>query len=1103
MTSRSPFAPLLAAAAALCCGLVFADDDPIAALRATAGTPLAATFKPVKPTPQRDAWDLPDLRGAYDSEIPVADSYPLPEVPARMHDVATVRDGRYLRPHIPVSRTSNDGRIGITSTPTPFAREVMFFLYAPEKLEARGLHYTQMADVMGPAVMHVKIDDLVDVENTGLRPSMYTICDTSYAQLDNEIYGRDNQTLHRNPYPVGPDTEAYDLAIWSSDLDKGSDLSTDQDTDKQTLMFSVNVRVFVKHPKTPDAELVGIERIGDPIIVVAPSRPLSLFEPSITGDGRLLVTRTSGTPGSGGGQDSAEPRPWVDANGVTRFSNHDMVYAYNAPDSGFAPCDPRGWTNLKPLSYAHHDPEVRARYGFAKFPMRDFEGLEMAPGQETGIMYPWIDRTGANMMFTSTRRLRVSNEFTYGTPEDVELLETLNSDDSLDASGREAAAHELGAPPPPAAQRPHLMMPAAHQIPVPLDNSRCSGNEPCQQTTAREHVSPTRQIGIFGLWTQGKLVQIDGIVNATDLGYRVADEGQKLIRLYHGTGGVVRVGNGRSAVNMPDKFDLDTHWANNDSVMESLENKLFFTKTMKPAAPYDVVWAVSTGRGTSELVFDDYMDNDALILSEMVGSISTVSGPIVWNRPNGGDRAGVPLRVQNASTRIGNFNAPYGEVFGDTKQGTRIEPVALGGLYGKGLWMNGGVGVRYTFPPTGLAEAQGKTAAYYGLALDARLDLGAAADHRLITTPTGQISLRGGAQPALVFAAGTPGGEALTMPLPQIRRAQWLHVGVEVDGARLTVYIDGFRYFSTTLGALGTEFLQVAVGDVVLGSPDPATQGLRGWVDQFKLFSRGVLNPEEACNRSMGALLRLPAGADNGAYPAQSHALIAAALGDPADTRYTCHRDYASEGFAFLGGDLPGERIGHALRRIKPLTFNAPRPDETDNAFCLVCHTAGAHPSRTMTVGALAFQNLPMQFDPRRQPLQPYPAAIGHIPDDWLVQGAVRFPAMGRSFADRGDLFWVDGFLTDDDPVVPPGAPGEPEDPGGDAGPSTPPATDPGGQTPPPASGGASGAPATQDSVFNDASSGAVGPAWLLLALLLGLLNRGCRARSSRAGVLG
>jgi hypothetical protein len=986
-------------------------------LRAQPIYELPLIIKLAKTTSQSNEWALPDLKGEFDGHIPVDAAYPLPDVPSRLHDVATVRNGRFLRPHIPVARTTNDGRIGITSDAQTGG--LKFLLYVPEKLEARGIHYLQMNDgsseLMSDKVWHLtsRRGLLPQGERfDAIDPSMFAICDTSFAQIDNELYAESNDAMHRNPYPVGPNREAYIVTLFTSSVSRGSDIDTDPESNAETLLLTVNVRITVENPKTPEAEIVAIEGVGEPTVVVAPSRPNSIFEPSITGDGRLLVTRISGTAGSGGGTDSLEPRPWVDANGLTRHTFHDIVYAYNPPGSGYSPCDVRGWTNLKPITYAHHDPEVRERYGFAKFPMRDTEGVEFLPAQESGMMYPWIDRTGANMMFTSTRRMKVSNEFTYATNENVELLETLSSDESNDASGREDFLYEASVSIPTEAARPHLLMPSAHQIPLPDPSLHCTD---CEETTAREHVSPTRQIGIVGLWTQGKMVQLDGIVNATEIGYRVLDEGHKLIRLYHGQGGVVRVGNGRTnVVPQPEWGDLDSYWPGNDSIMDSLENKFNWTPSMRPVAPYDVVWAVGTGRGTSEVVFDDYMDNDALILSEMVASVSTVAGPIVWNQPNNGDRYNVPLRIQNSSPRIGLLNASYGEVFGDTKKGTRIEPVALGGIYGKGLWVNEGVGVRYHFPAVGLAEAQEKTAAYYGLAIDPRIDVGITGEYRLITSPTGLITLKTENGQSKLVIGGHPAplkpvtDSGYQVDLPNLSANKWTHLGIEVDGTELAVYIDGFKYFKQALADNDTNLLQVSTGDIILGSTDGVSGGLRGWVDDFKVFSRSVLNPEEACNRGWGTLLRVPGSALASGYLASSHGEISLALGDSNDTRYQCLTDYDSEGFAFLAGVPAENRVGQALRQVKSLQFDAARPDETDNAFCTVCHVDFEHPSETMSLSALVFDDIPMQFDRRRQPLQPFPAVIGHVPASWLQSSQPGFPGVNQSYSEFGEWLLID-----------------------------------------------------------------------------------------------
>jgi hypothetical protein len=64
-----------------------------------------------------------------------------------------------------------------------------------------------------------------------------------------------------------------------------------------------------------------------------------------------------------------------------------------------------------------------------------------------------------------------------------------------------------------------------------------------------------------------------------------------------------------------------------------------------------------------------------------------------------------------------------------------------------------------------------------------------------------------------------------------------------------------------------------------------------------------------------------------------------------------------------------------------------------------------------MTVDALLLKNTPMQLDKRRQPLQPYPAAIGHIPHNWLAQNESDVSQRSGSFHAAGEWVWVDELL--------------------------------------------------------------------------------------------
>ena len=47
------------------------------------------------------------------------------------------------------------------------------------------------------------------------------------------------------------------------------------------------------------------------------------------------------------------------------------------------------------------DSAMEPRYGFAAYPILDPEGNPIADGVDLHGSYPWIDRTGANLFFTT------------------------------------------------------------------------------------------------------------------------------------------------------------------------------------------------------------------------------------------------------------------------------------------------------------------------------------------------------------------------------------------------------------------------------------------------------------------------------------------------------------------------------------------------------------------------------------------------------------------------------------------------------------------------------------------------------------------------------
>ncbi|HEX4879275.1 MAG TPA: hypothetical protein VFV39_05460 [Limnobacter sp.] len=986
-------------------GVAAAETNPAARLNTTRftrapGTPVKAVLREGFEAPQTDEWKLPDLLGQFDSLLPVPDGYPIPEIPSRLHDVATMRDGQYLRPRIPSARNTVDGRIGLGFTaylggradlPNAANRSLNVMLYTPEKLRDRDVHYTQASDgsmdMMAKQVWWIPVTEFVP-EASGLSPVMYAICDSTLAQMDHELYGNKGPGIHRNPYRVSNTAEAYDIHVLTGNLLNRREI------------FSFPLRIVVENAKTAQAHIQKIERLGDPVKATLPFEPITMFEPNVTGDGRLLVYRVSGTPGQGGGADALVPRTWTDAQGKQHTSQFDIVYAYNPPDSGFAPCDPRGWTSPKPITYAHYDPPVKARYGFAKFPFRDPEGKLIKPGEESGMTYPWIDHKGANLLFTAIYRLQVSDESSYATQEDFEMMQSLDPAFNEVPAGLSNLTQTLPASRP--ELRPHLMLPARHVIPVP---GTC--DQGCTNTTTREHASSTRGIGIAGLWTQGKMVILDGLMNATDFGHHAWDSGHRLMRLYHGQGGVVRVGNGRTNDDLKKGVRVDEFWPLNDSMIDSLENKFNMFPQWRPANPRDVVWTINNGRASTEVAFDDYMDPFAVVLSNMNASLShNPLGPIKWLLPNTGDRLGRPLRIQNAATGEAAAIPAYGEVTGNSKGGTRIEPVALGGIEGKGLWMNMDTGLRYRIGQSPLPQLAQRPGNYFGLFLDVR-DLPRSGAGELISGPTGGVGLKQTTNGLTLILRNASGKPLAELPLPGtlMRKGHWAHIGINRRPDNIEVWINGYLFTSVPSPA-GDSSLTLQPGDWLIGA-NRDVPGFKGWIDNVEIFARTLLDAEEGCNRAHGSVIQADRGSAIAAlFPAASHRRIEQATGKPGP--FECATAYKEDGFGFLTRISPDRRMGHLLRNIKPLKFASPRPAENDNLFCIACHRS-PHPSNSMSLAALSASKVPMQLDPRRQPLQPHPLATGVIPPHWPASATSK-PSNAAPVKPNEDL-WVDAVL--------------------------------------------------------------------------------------------
>lgn len=852
-------------------------------------------------------------------------AFGLPDVPAIDRDVALIRSEQFTYPHIPPLRTTADGRVGIS--PKPIGGMVRFYVLVPELIADPFVDSLPGDRILaGLAPFEVPESRFLGGDN-GSGGRHYTICDTTA-----EFHSPEELT---SPYACGSDRrdDCYDFVVVTS---TGPGLGS-----KKRQLWGTLVTVRVSNPKTVNA---AIARVTTATPRTGPTvRADVLFEPMITNDGRLLSGRIA-----------TNNFEWTSPEtNVSHRHFVDIVYSFNRTGEA---CDVAAWDTFYPISHAPYDPTVNSRYGFAMYPFRDATGEQLPDGADLGISYPWLDRRGRNLFFTSVNALLKDPPF--GAPDSV-------------------------------TRYPARCLP----------ETQC-GSRP-------ELPDTTRGQGVVGLWTRGKMVLFDGILNNTDYGLALDDGSHRLLQLYRdgsgpsgGESGEVRVGTGRDVAD----FVGPSTYIRNTTIVDSLENSFNAIPQLRPVAPRDVTWIVDSGKASDEIAFDDWLDLDAFIVSEMVGATSyesTSSGRGVL-RYYDGWRDGAfrdAIQVQNAATTLpGRWRVPpAGVAYGNV----RLEPVALGGVRGKGLWLDGQSGIEYDIAEQNVGTDD--VPWYLGIFLDSRFD--DEEERTLINFPDGaRIRLRG--RSALLYsrADGTTAREIdLIPPLPY---GSWTHLGFQLlpNGAGVTFYRNGFA-FDFASADVDPGF-RLAPGSLFVGNDrrDP-TGGVRGWVDGFVVIAR-ELGPELACNHAAGTLAGLGEDGESDAspsgewariaklYPSWAHERIRARLADRdsfAATEYVCfhgyHHDYENH-----RGNLPSGL--HSVRRELvfpegPLAYGQPRPDSSTNSFCLSCHSPGEKGG--LSTDALVLRpDLPMEDDPRRQPLQPLRRVFGNLPMGWLGQGRPR-----------------------------------------------------------------------------------------------------------------
>ncbi|MEM7435284.1 MAG: hypothetical protein AAF436_09050 [Myxococcota bacterium] len=757
-----------------------------------------------------------------------------------------------------------------------------------------------------------------------------------------------------NPYACGDalDHDCYDITIiyGTTPVEFGSFVAT---------MWGARATIQVSDPKTANARIVNVE-VAEPVEGATILASQEFSEPSVTLDGRLLTGRVGGAF-----------RDWTNPNTGEEFRRmYDLMYAMLPDDA--EPCDVTGWTDFHPMSHAPFDAQLVGRYGIAAYPFRDSEGMLIEDGEDMGGSYPWVDREGTNLFMT-------------GMPGTIE----------------EQSQEEFP--------------------------RRCVV-EGCEERT--NAIDFDRGFLVAGLWTHGRLVHLDSTLNNVDWAVGLEPRDHYLVDLYQSDEGepfAVRLGSSRYVARAP-----MPGWQNNTNILDSQQNLPNHVPEARPVTPRDVVWVMSTGVATDEIVFDDFLDPRAFILSNMQPSITqlrfpdgaTRSIPRPWNGQTreAGDPGiiaaltpyeltGEPsdVHIQNGATTL-EFEVP---AYGLVEAGTgRTEPVALGGVHGRGFWLNGSNRIDYAIP-AGSAGLTGN--AYVGIFVDVRTTEGAS--RGLLTFPDGtqvrlvdRSTLQYVSDERVVHEVALGAGET-----------GWMHLGwyVRNDHQEITLLLDGFpfdRWEATqAFFSLDEGHLFVGRGPDLANAQGTNDAGFRGWIDDFKVLIHD-LDPEVACNHARGTLIAV---GDNQewearaeAYPEWAHEQAGAAVGQTSGL-YACFHDYTGDYRATLANIPEGSTsLRDAITFPEgPLRAGAPRPDSSGNGFCLSCHTeSGIGP---MGLDALAFRSdLSVEQDPRRQPMQPMRRVFGVIPRNWIPNGeGPGSPEEAFIASDEGELvdLWVLG----------------------------------------------------------------------------------------------
>ncbi|NVJ27067.1 hypothetical protein HUW62_38210 [Myxococcus sp. AM011] len=726
----------------------------------------------------------------------------------------------------------------------------------------------------------------------------------------------------------------------------------------------------------------------------AGERPLAFFEPATSGDGRLLVVNMKGL-------------------------------FYSVADQA---CDAGSWAHFKPISMMPKDPAVNTRYEMAKSqvvngkpqPFRDTLGNPIPFGVTNQWAYPWLDREGKNLFFAAKNN---THDGYYARK--VFLEERFSSATRTD--------YTWG---------------------PPADSDRATFNP---------DRSAAQAVAALGAWTRGKAVILDNGLNITDLAGNSEDGHQRTfsMRLYAG-----------------DDLPLTPE---GPSQIFSFENQLNHFDAMRPTLPFDVVWNIQANtQRNAEVAFDDYLNKRAFVVAHMNAAMRmdvSPHGPFraetfpqdgfvpfqnVWADVRGGQLADFRFKrnplAQNAATTHSTFgtDGPQPPSSVRLRGGARIEPVALGGVSGKGVWLDG----HNDFMDMGYPINASQREWMLSLWLDTREDLvlapGASwvrglprtlfyfSDNSWVALVQSKDFTGAVSHELEVYNGRTGGRGTINLGSSLVQVGRYFHFGMKISNAvgqrRLHFYIDGTWHSTHNVGPSDVGFDPMWNSGnngwtwMTVGDPGPTfvpgQQRLPffGWVDELRIYA---LSPNDAnrgwtdelmCNQALGTLV------DASPYrPGPTHPVLEKLR--VKSTQYPivhwlmCEQmrlgsyveplDYPAQYGEHLcidrvhknphpDPDLASRCMRSALIDMPALSATLPRPDTSTNAFCLSCHTKTTTLPGLQT-GALTSGTVPRFMDRRRQPMN-VPAVMGGSVPPWLI-GGVSQPDGTRTLDHHFDHF--------------------------------------------------------------------------------------------------